>query len=290
MSGNSNVKTSSTQRFDRAYPKIAMMHAERALVNDALTGTITLPVYLQTIMGQDTSTDKPTICTIPFHLENNFSFSLGNKWQPLVPTDILEDFSYLVNGLQLVGDNPGSQISFMSKQMQLAMWQGSEQPEFSVDMTFVCTERYNNPVNIIMAICESALPRDMVESKNQKTVQAKNGAADSVESVGAFAEQHFGDVGQKIKLGSQKVADGIRNTGLMAPLFYSAKFEDGQSVASDACTLTLQIGRWFRASKLIVNSISNIEFSKEVVAPPTSFDNIRLKKKRGDSRYTLNVH
>jgi hypothetical protein len=32
-------------------------------------------------------------------------------------------------------------------------------------------------------------------------------------------------------------------------------------------TLTLQIGKWFKASKLLVEDISNIEFSKEIIAP-----------------------
>ena len=33
-------------------------------------------------------------------------------------------------------------------------------------------------------------------------------------------------------------------------------------------TITLQIGNWFLASNLVMSNISNISFSKEVIAPP----------------------
>lgn len=284
---DNKLNSSSLQKFDKAYIKEAGLASERALTSDILTGTITLPVYMQTIMGEHGGKgDVATICTIPFHLENNFSFSLGNNWKPLVDTSLFEDFNYLINGIQLATSNQGqAQLSFASKQMQLAMWSGSEQPKFSIDMTFVCTDRYYNPVNIILAICEAALPRDFTESKNGEVVKTRDGIAKGVENMGStfggFADKISGSsdknnrsaVGQNIELMGKTIADGIRNSGLMAPLFYGAKFENGQAIASNECTLTLQIGRWFRADKLIVESISNIEFSKEVIAPPTGFLN-----------------
>ena len=59
---------------------------------------------------------------------------------------------------------------------------------------------------------------------------------------------------------------------MVAPLHYGiVKDEDtGRPFApAKNTTLTLQVGDYFRATELLVQSINNISFSKEVIAPRT---------------------
>lgn len=264
--------------FSAAHPKDPILASERYLHNDMLRGTITMPIYLQTNDAYaGNNTEQAKICTIPFYLEENFSFSLGNEWQPLVDMSIFNEFNRLINLGQVAFDNGATQISLASSQMNLATWVGSEQPEFDIKTTFVCTQRSYNPINIITALSEAALPRRLTESKNKsvdKVVKTgASAAANSIKAVGSLGNA----IGiENAKENSDKLASKVENmikqTGLLAPLYYAPKFgDDGRVENNPNFTLSLQIGSWFHATNLIVTKISNISFSKEVVAPPTNF-------------------
>lgn len=288
--------SSQLNKFEKAYPKSPMTSSERALTNDAISGTITMPIYLQSSLGDqyaNKDAESATICTIPFHIENNFSFSLGNDWGQLVSADLLDTFNFLFNAGQQVFNSGAAQISFMSKQMQLAMWKGSKQPEFSVDMTFVCTQRNYNPVNIILALSEAALPRDLTEAHNQKATEARTGGVQTIgdleQKTRDFANQQQEGLVKNLSSGAadlmSTVKEGIENTGLLAPLYYAPAFVNGKATIKPENSLTLQIGRWFRAPNLIVTDISNIEFSKEIIAPPTEYG----EKEQGMSNYSFSL-
>lgn len=254
--------------------------AEQVLNKDFLSGTLTLPVFDVNTGG----VPKPRIVTIPFHLEGTFGFSLGNDWKPLIDMSQSQFFTDMFNIYSAYTGE--SQVALASRAMQLACWKGSEIPEFTISMTFVATRRSYNPVEIIKVLSKTCLP---VELNDVYTPSAKN----AVTLGGKVARAPFDLVGgatnwvgekfenESVKNATSQISEGatrlgnefeayVKNAGLAAPLYYNGQpTQDKSSATAESDrTLSLSIGNWFNADYLIVKSLSNIQFSKEIVAPP----------------------
>ena len=254
--------------FTDAYINDPRMISEIILNNEVLGGTLTFPVI------SEDETEEPKIYTIPFYLEENFSFSLGNEWKPLIDASLTSFFSQMYN-LSAFANGEG-QLSMINQQMQAASWQGSQTPEFQITTTFVATRRDYNPTKIIKALAATCLPLKPSTKYNPTFTKNRDKLADGTTKYSAqfgdkITEAGFSELGSTITSSGEFIATAIKNTGLAAPLYYSAKFGKDSVDAPQHSTVTLRVGKWFMAQKLLVKSISNIQFSKEVVAPPPDF-------------------
>lgn len=267
----------SSQPFVDAYIKEPSILAEKVLSNSLISGMLTLPV-------KEEGTYKTY--TVPFYLENEFSFSLGNNWNQLVDTSMTSALNSLYN-LGASAFNQGTQVTFQSKYLSAASWNGSEIPKFSLSLTFVATRRSINPASIIRALAGTCLPNDIKDSQvSEATQKFIEGTASNVENIG----QSITDVTgwSSASTGARTIANGIRHAGIAAPLNYGLISDDSTGnalVPMENTTLTLQIGQWFVADNLIVESLSNIQLSKEVVAPPLNYDTANTQYERNNSIY-----
>ena len=285
LQNKSNINLANTWFKD---PKI---YAEKILKSPAVTASITMP--MQKLANDGNSIISQTV-TIPFYMQDDFSCGdLQNKWSDVLSFDSFERFGQLLNGI--VGGMSGSaNIAIQSELMSLKSWKGSTFSGFNVNCLFVSTRRSIVPPEIITTLASSALPTKL---KGDNTALAGAGAV--MDQVGTWVEMGINFIGDAISdsLQNQKHKDAVSkattsasataknaltDVGMVAPLHYGYNLTTDPSSGSEPgpipnTTLTLQIGDWFRASELIVESISNIQYSKEVIAP-ASFSSFTDKR------------
>ena len=266
--------------------KNASIMAEQVLDKDFLRGTLTLPVFDVNTGG----VPKPRIVTIPFHLEGTFGFTLGNDWKPLIDMSQSQFFTDMFNIYSAYTGE--SQVALASRAMQLACWKGSEIPEFTINMTFVATRRSYNPVEIIKVLSKTCLPMELSEVYTPAAKSTLNTAGKAVSApvkalgiaadwVGEqFKKESVKNVTNQISETSNNLASEfeayVKNAGLAAPLYYNGQptHDKSSATAGSDRTLSLTIGNWFNADYLIVKNLSNVQFSKEIIAPKMSDDMI----------------
>lgn len=252
------------------------MFAEKILKNSAVTCSVTLPVQEHKKEGDKYKTTCVTT-TIPFYTTSDFSLgTLTNKWNSLLNSDLTS----LVDILNKVGAVRGrSQVTMQSELLSSKVWGGTDFSGFSVDCVFVATRRTLNPTIPIRMLASAALPSKLASDDYtagegaQVLKDAGVKLADGIASIGnKIGDAIGGDFGQGCKDAVTTTCDmakeGIKDLGMVAPLHYGLDWADGKGKPIKHTTLTLQVGDWFRASELLLQNISNIQFSKEVIAPP----------------------
>ena len=294
--------------FDGCYIEDPRILSEQVLNDGIFNGSLTFPY---TEPGK--TSDATKIYTVPFIMENNFSFKLGNDWGTLVPEigkTLGEFLSSNANLLSYSGIMNGTQpqVSLISRAMSAATWKGSEIPTFQISLTFVATRRSYNPVKIIKALAGTCLPLPMNQYSNTNIQKVKDDAAEAIRQGATQLKKWGSDADHGLastvldKAGDllNVTAKGVQNAGLIAPLFYEphADLDNDTVSVQDTQTVTLQVGQWFRAPKLLVNNISNIEFSKETIAPQPDWlyedsghalyhKNLTQKERQGDWGFPL---
>lgn len=283
------------------------LYAEKILKSSCVTCSITIPVQFHTLQKTECVTT-----TIPFYMSSDIGLgTLSNTWSEMVDTNGENNFINLLNWVNAYNSN--AQVTAQSEAMSSKVWKGSKFDGFTVDCLFISTRRKINPTKIIRLLAAAALP-DKLRTDDETTSQAFNRAKEwfsnaigvtanitnaVVGNVGTGIET-FANIGVEEGSSDYKKIDttGFQNTvsnlaegaqnltndlGMVAPLYYGTRMGDtskGERAIEpiDHTTLTLQIGEWFRASELLVESISGISFSKEIIA----MDMGQNKNKAGD--------
>lgn len=279
------------------YLKDARLLAQRLLKRQAVSCSLTIPVQSHTKSGTDSITT-----TLPFYMSDNFGFGVGNKFESLVDQDNAGGlYTQLMNGLALFQDK--TQVSMQSEAMSSLMWKGSTFTGFNVKCLFIATTRSFNTLNIVKMLAGACLPRHIED--DDETVAP---GIQAIRKVGGFAVdltkgladlvltgvEYAGELANKsVDMSKQKqdfsntaedMRGLIKGMGMSAPLQYGLTFNkenenDPENYRVTGVkplkntTLTLQIGNYFRAEDLVVDDISNISFSKELIAPPSGYKN-----------------
>ena len=259
--------------------------AEKILKSPATSCSITMPVhtdYVKTDKGRLGSLYE--VVTVPFYMSADFGFDLSNEFRELVNIGD-NQFVDLFNGIgALTG---GSQITPQSEAMSNKVWKGSKFGGFKVDCLFICTNRNNNPVDYIKTLALCCLPRKLkkdefggIQGMKDMAKGAIGGAAklggyiaSGVTQIAKWApggsdavdEQRNQEWHDSINQNAKMMQDLVDDIGMVAPLDYGIDLKENGPIRGT--TVTLQIGNWFRASQLLVTSISGVSFSKEIVAP-----------------------
>lgn len=262
----------SAQYLPEAYIEDPRILAEQILTEDILNGSITFPIH-----STDTSGESK-IVTVPFSLEGDFNFSLGNEWGQIVPEGVGNMLSMIGTLISLSGydkERSNIQYNLASKAMSVACWNGSKTPNFSITVSFVATRRSYNPVEIIKALSATCLPLtrdDLTQTEKDHLKSGNTTVATGIKWTGEKITKITPDsVDENVKQVTNQWANLVQNAVLIAPLKYAPEIDyNNDSILAESvqdCTVTLNIGRWFSASQLIVTDISNITFSREVIAP-----------------------
>ena len=251
--------------------------AEKILKRSAQSGAITKtgPTWTAESMTWTTT-------TVPFFLENDFSMNMSNEWkETLDPDGIAGTFRELINGVSMFTD--AAQVTMQSEAMSSLSWKGSKFDGFNIQCLFIATRRTINPVDIINILAKSCLPAKLKDYEAEGGVTpatfkiAKDAVTGAISGIGDFLgntllKEHKDSVSNV----TQTLNNNINDLGMVAPLGYGIHIDNdsanngGNSVtALKGTTLSLHIGDWFHAPDLVVESISNIQFSKEMIAPPS---------------------
>ena len=261
--------------------------AEKVLKSGATAASITVPVPS---WQNETMTWKTT--TIPFFLEKDFAMSLSNKWNATLDLELANTLTKLSNAVGMFQGGT-AQVTNQSRAMNSKTWGGSEFGGFDVDCLFICTRRTINPVEIIKILAKTCLPATLKDYKGvpssvfQGTKTMMQGA---VTSVGNMVNGALSFIGNNFSSASsfvQNSKNAVSNTaeamnafiddmGMVAPLNYGLVFDQDAinrvSVhPTPGTTVALHIGEWFHAQELVVASMSNVQFSKELIAPPAYY-------------------
>lgn len=219
---------------------------------------------------------------------SDFSFSLGNEWVELAP----------LNGVPIIGDvgqniaslaqatTGASQGSLEALWMTSASWKGCQLPKFSVSLSFLNYSRSASFMNNLYLLARGALPKGAyatvgsdgsVSSNAGDLTDIVNAVVGGIDKVNNFFADQLSKIGDEEGSESafhnlaQDVANTLKNSkyyGTQAPLGYgltSAK-DDGYSMFTPlpGTTYALEVGNWFSAPSLLIESISPT-FSKETV-------------------------
>ena len=268
------------------------LFAEKILKSEAVTCSITIPVQ-----GHALDRTQSITTTIPFYMSNDFSLgTLSNTWSDLIDMNGGNAFTDFLNRIQVFQNE--SQVTMQSEAMSSKVWKGSKFSGFTVECLFVSTRRKLNPSKIIRLLAAACLP-DKLRSGESTTAQGmdavKNGFNAVIEGGAGFINTALDGVSvvskalagrdeqgnqrpgidvtnakNAVTFTSRAIQSMVQDIGMVAPLYYGIKKRENSTTLAPLAntTLTLQIGDWFRADELLVESISNITFSKEVIAPP----------------------
>jgi len=265
--------------------------AEKILKSPATRCSITMPVHTDYVQGENGLNSVYQVVTIPFYMSSEFGFDLSNEFRELV--NIGDNaFVDIFNGIgALTG---GSQITPQSEAMSNKVWKGSKFGGFKVECLFVCTNRNNNPVDYIKTLSLACLPRKLKKDEFGGIQGMKNltkgaigmgaklvgyvatGATSVVQGLNNISGKNFGGGNENLEAQNQQWHDAINSNskmmqnlvddiGMVAPLDYGVDLKKNGPISGT--TVTLQIGNWFRATQLLVTSISGVSFSKEIIAP-----------------------
>lgn len=249
--------------------------------NPYLTVKITTP---PSIAGE------PTVLTAA--LANDFGFNLSNRWNNLVPISSLPfvgDIGQGVSGV-LTAIGGATQLSIESLWMTSASWTGSEIPTFPVSLALLNYTANAHLISKFLAIAKGTLPPALaydasragaLEGGFEKIQEGQEWLGSTVDNVittgGMFLT---GDLFGDDKLTKeqwlsqhefmQNLSDTISHTtqwAVAAPCNYGLQPDRNESGAAFTpkpnTTFALQIGQWFSASKLLINSV-NVRLSKEI--------------------------
>lgn len=284
------TQTSSLLNEMVSNPKVL---AERILHKQALSGTLTIPVRNYNDMGA-----TGYLATIPFFMSGDFVFSMGNQWENLLDVSQLAELAKFINQAHSTIGHGEANVSMQSEAMSTQIWKGSTFDGFNIDCLFVCTNRKINTLKILNILTATCLPTKLAQQPtaggagiaNAKTVI--KGAADLVGTalngmIGGLSGDgnNFDPSGAQnaVSNGAKGFKDYIDDMGMIAPLNYGLqKGDEGTAAVENPLpnsTVTLQIGNYFRADNLVVESLSGVTLSKEIIAPPVS------NKQRGSDLY-----
>lgn len=215
---------------------------------------------------------------------DDFSFSLGNHWNPLVSINSIPILGDLSQGaLATAGAIAGAtQASMESLWMTSASWSGYEMPKFKIDMTFLNYSSQVNFFNDMLSLAEGMLPPeldydtskagDMADVLTKTQDFLGNVASSLVEKATEFEEkdgflQPLRDSGILSKQ-ARLLEAGVKQIGVSAPMGYGLM--ESTNYRADTVfkpkpntTFGLRIGNWFEASNLLMET-GDIRFSKEV--------------------------
>lgn len=256
-------------RQDPLSIKVPYTLADEILLNQLFSAMITMPV----LIGSDY-----VPYTIPVFNVEDFSFSVGNEWQPLIDTSGANMLTGLINVASAITNDV--QVSMQSRAMASASWKNSKYPVFSLSCMFVSTQRSFNPIDPIVALCSAVFPNVINTSgtngiANWVQDRMQTGASVAIDFTNAVSTSVNRLFGTKIPVVSdndkQQVQQLITAGVMTAPLNYKLTMNNGKLEPGVNTTCALRVGNWFRATKLIVEDISNITFSKEIIAPMAQY-------------------
>lgn len=249
--------------------KVPYTLADEILLNQLFSAMVTIPV----LIGSDY-----VPYTIPIFNVEDFSFSVGNEWQPLIDTSGANMLTGLINVASAITND--TQVSMQSRAMASASWKNSKTPHFSLSCVFVSTQRSFNPIDPILALCSAVFPNVIGTAGNnglaasvQKTMQTGASIAiDFSNKVSTTVNELFGTKIPVVSDEDKKQVNQMISAGVMtAPLNYKLTMDNGKLEPGVNSTCALRVGNWFRATKLLVEDISNITFSKEIIAPMAQY-------------------
>lgn len=278
---NAGQKATSAGDVDYANIWLHSPHvlAERILNDKTITCSITMPNPL----WQDKQLKWKAV-TIPFYMSDDVGMSLSNNFKPYIDQqDLFKIVKDLVNGVSVMTGN--AQMTMQSRAMSALAWNGSDFSGFDVNCLFICTNRSINPVEVIGMLSKACLPCTVEDYKQfgdsvPPAYNAIKSGFDTVFNLGrdftnAFVGAFAGNKAEEYKKSVNNFADEAinrsENIGMIAPLNYGVVFDEkGSGVTPlEGTTLTLDIGNYLHAENLVVDKISNIKFSKELIAPPS---------------------
>lgn len=284
------------------------LFAEKILKSEAVTCSITIPVQQHTNQGTNCITT-----TIPFYMSNNFSIgNLENKWSDLVDMNGGNVFTDWMNVLNAVDSR--SQVTMQSEAMSAKVWKGSSFGGFNVECLFVSTRRTINPTKIIRILASAALPDklrkgDITTTQSWSDIKTALGGNEDTggnqkglfklisigfdtitNKIDEFTGWDNSAMRKSVSKAATQAGKLLDDVGMIAPLYYGVDLDpetNGNRPIGPIAntTLTLQIGDWFRAEELLVTSISGIQFSKEIIAPPTTDGKSWINGKGSSSLY-----
>ena len=263
---------------------VVNLDVDRLLQNDEMSCRIHLPYG-----------NKDSL-VIRGYLTSNFGFNIGNKWGQIADINSVPVLGDLLNNANLLftllDQNSGGSVPQISPQpipATAASWQGSDMPIFTVSLAFISTDYTINPLESLLSLAEGALPQsenNLTQSSNKYIQGATsglnnltNGAIDFIGDLGNNILSTFG-ASENLKNGyndAREKAKTLNNqmykVGTTAPFGFGLNLstkgsngEDGEVMAAiPNTTITLAIGNWFFATNLIMESISNINISKEII-------------------------
>lgn len=247
--------------------------SEKILKSQSICCSITMPdpIWEGNVLKWDT-------ITIPFYMSDDFSFGLSNEWSSLINQDgMFGSFTNLLNGLSTFTGS--AQVTMQSQGMSAACWNGSKFEGFNLQCLFICTNRRINPVTIIEKLCKTCLPAKLRDytTKTGVTPPAIDFLRDTGSTFLDFTTNFINDTMPFTEQQKQNVTDvtsQIKNQlselGMVAPLNYGVQLDSNYQTGVKplpGTTVALHIGDYFHASELLVDSISGIRFSKELIAP-----------------------
>lgn len=260
--------------------------AEHLLHKEPISASITIPVRNYADYGATGYT-----ATIPFYMSGDFGLGLHNSWEEALDLSQLKELAKFINvGHATIGHGE-AQVSMQSEAMSTKVWSGSTFDGFDVDCLFVCTNRKFNTLKILNNLAATCLPTRLHDQSGAAGAGIKNikavagGVVDIVgELINGFAgfvsdHSDFDTSGaqQAVSNGATGFKQYLEGMGMIAPLNYGLQKGTEGSAATEEplpnTTVTLQVGSYFRANNLLVQDISGIVLSKEIVAPPTDNSN-----------------
>lgn len=257
--------------------------AEHILHQKCISGTLTIPVRnyeLQASVGKTV--------TIPFYLSNDVSLGFRNDWQNLLNLESLQTLSSFINQTSSVLGE-ASNVTMQSEAMSAQIWKGSNFDGFNLDCLFVCTNRKLNTLKILNVLTATCLPTKWAQQPDVGGVAVKGahdvtkniidfgvglgkGLLGGIESLGKTTGNSWDMTGAKDAVNNfaTSAKNYVDDMGMIAPLNYGLKQGKDNKNLEDPLpnsTVTLHLGEYFKATNLLVESLSGITLSKEIVAP-----------------------